>query len=383
MSYTVALPDGRTVEFPDSVSKEKAAEILREQLGIGGAPEEGFVPAVKAGISGLKSSAAALAGRTGAMDTERAKQIMAEEEAYQRRTFKPTEKGWTEAPVTKFTELLGGSLPYVAAPLAAGAAATLGGAPAIVAGGLGALASGAQFTGQFLKRQTEEGRPLEETNLAAAAGAGSVAGALDLLSFKMFPAIRGIFGAAGKELSQDAAEQIAKQGMTKMLGDYSKATGKAIGAESTTEVAQQFLERLQAGLKLTDAQARDEYWDSLIGGAVLGGALAPAGRYIERGRIKTQQAEEARAEQAKQVQAQEAEKQRLEQEKAAYRQTPEYLDEIQTRYADLQKQEADLLARIKGRPAEGDLAAVADKQEARTQIKELRKSDEYTGTVEE
>jgi hypothetical protein len=383
MSYTVALPDGRTVEFPDSVSKEKAAEILRDQLGIGGSPEEGFVPAVKAGISGLKSSAAALAGRTGVMDTERAKQIMAEEEAYQQRTFKPTEKGWSGAPLTKFTELLGGSLPYVAAPLIAGGAAAVGGAPAIVAGGLGALTSGAQFTGQFLKRQTEEGRPLEETNLAAAAGAGTVAGALDLLSFKMFPAIRGIFGAAGKELSQDAAEQIAKQGMSKMLGDYAKATGKAIGAESTTEVAQQFLERLQAGLKLDDEQARDEYWDSLIGGAVLGGALAPAGRYIERGRIKTQQAEAGRAEQAKQVQVQEAEKQRLEQEKEAYRQTPEYLTEIQTRYQDLQKQEADLLARIKGKPAEGDLAAVADKKEAREQIKELRKSDEYTGTVEE
>lgn len=383
MSYTVALPDGRTVEFPDSVSKEKAAEILRDQLGIGGSPEEGFVPAVKAGISGLKSSAAALAGRTGAIDTERAKQIMAEEEAYQRRTFKPTEKGWTEAPVTKFTELLGGSLPYVAAPLAAGAAATFGGAPALAATGLGALVSGGQFTGQFLKRQTEEGRPLEETNLAAAAGAGTVAGALDLLSFKMFPAIRGIFGAAGKELSQDAAEQIAKQGMSKMLGDYAKATGKAVGAESTTEVAQQFLERLQAGLKLTDAQARDEYWDSLVGGAVLGGALAPAGRYIERGRIKTQQAEEGRAEQAKQVQVQEAEKQRLEQEQQAYRQTPEYLTEIQTRYADLQKQEADLLARIKGKPAEGDLAAVADKKEAREQIRELRKSDDYIGTIEE
>lgn len=383
MSYTVALPDGRTVEFPDNVPKEKAAEILRDQLGIGGSPEEGFVPAVKAGISGLKSSAAALAGRTGAMDTERAKQIMAEEEAYQRRTFKPTEKGWTEAPVTKFTELLGGSLPYVAAPLAAGAAATFGGAPALAATGLGALVSGGQFTGQFLKRQTEEGRPLEETNLAAAAGAGTVAGALDLLSFKMFPAIRGIFGAAGKEISQDAAEQIAKQGMSKMLGDYAKATGKAIGAESTTEVAQQFLERLQAGLKLTDEQARDEYWDSLVGGAVLGGALAPAGRYIERGRIKDTQAAEARAEQAKQVQVQEAEKQRLEKEKEAYRQTPEYLDEIQKRYQDLQKQEADLLARIKGKPAEGDLAAVADKKEAREQIKELRKSDDYIGTVEE
>jgi len=386
--YKIEGPNGRIheIEGPAGATDAQLIAVLQQYLASQpkeAPPEEGFVPAVKAGISGLKSAGAALAGRTGVMDTERAKQIMAEEEAYQQRTFKPTEKGWSGAPVTKFTELLGGSLPYIAAPLAAGAAATFGGAPALAATGLGALVSGGQFTGQFLKRQTEEGTPLEQTNLAAAAGAGSVAGALDLLSFKMFPAIRGIFGAAGKELSQDAAEQIAKQGMTKMLGDYSKATGKAIGAESTTEVAQQFLERLQAGLKLTDAQARDEYWDSLIGGAVLGGALAPAGRYIERGRIKSQQAEEARAEQTKQVQAQEAEKQRLEQEQAAYRQTPEYLDEIQTRYADLQKQEADLLARIKGKPAEGDLAAVADKAEARTQIRDLRKSDEYAGTIEE
>jgi len=171
--------------------------------------------------------------------------------------------------------------------------------------------------------------------------------------------------------------------MAKMLGDYTKATGKAIGAESTTEVAQQFLERLQAGLNLTDEKARDEYWDSLIGGAVLGGALAPAGRYIERGRIKTQQAEAGRAEQAKQVQAQEAEKQRLEQEQAAYRQTPEYLTEIQDRYAALQKKEADLIGRIKGKPAEGDLAAVADKKEARAELNELRKSDDYTGTIQE
>lgn len=386
--YKIEGPDGRIheIEGPAGATDAQLIATLQQYLASQpkeAPPEEGFVPAVKAGISGLKSSAAALAGRTGVMDTERAKKIMAEEEAYQQRTFKPTEKGWTEAPVTKFTELLGGSLPYVVAPVAAGAAATLGGAPALAATGLGALVSGGQFTGQFLKRQTEEGRPLEETNLAAAAGAGTVAGALDLLSFKMFPAIRGIFGAAGKELSQDAAEQIAKQGMSKMLGDYAKATGKAIGAESTTEVAQQFLERLQAGLKLTDDQARDEYWDSLIGGAVLGGALAPAGRYVERGRIKTQQAEEARQEQAKQFQVQEAEKQRLEQEQQAYRQTPEYLDEIQKRYQDIQKQEADLLARIKGKPAEGDLAAVADKKEAREQIKELRKSDEYTGTVEE
>jgi hypothetical protein len=36
MSYTVELPDGRSVEFPDDVPKEKAAEIIRTQLGVGG-----------------------------------------------------------------------------------------------------------------------------------------------------------------------------------------------------------------------------------------------------------------------------------------------------------------------------------------------------------
>jgi len=72
-------------------------------------PESGFVPAVKAGYSGLKSGLAALAGRTGIMDPEAAAQYVAEQEAYQQRTFKPTET-FGEAPLTKFGELLGGSL---------------------------------------------------------------------------------------------------------------------------------------------------------------------------------------------------------------------------------------------------------------------------------
>lgn len=33
MSYFVELPDGRNVEFPDSVPRDKAAEIIRQQLG--------------------------------------------------------------------------------------------------------------------------------------------------------------------------------------------------------------------------------------------------------------------------------------------------------------------------------------------------------------
>lgn len=62
-----------------------------------------------------------------------------------------------------------------------------------------------------------------------------------------------------------------------------------MGAEGITESAQQVLERMQAGLNLTDEKARDEYFQSLIGGAVLGGALSPAGRFVERSGERTQQ----------------------------------------------------------------------------------------------
>ena len=65
-------------------------------------PESGFVPALKSGVSTLKGGLGALAGRVGLMDPEAAAQYVAEQEAYQQRTFKPTET-WGEAPFTKFS----------------------------------------------------------------------------------------------------------------------------------------------------------------------------------------------------------------------------------------------------------------------------------------
>jgi hypothetical protein len=60
------------------------------------------------------------------------------------------------------------------------------------------------------------------------------------------------------------------------------ATGKAMGVEGLTESAQQVFERAQAGLSISDPEARQEYFDNFIGGAVLGGAIALPGRKIER-----------------------------------------------------------------------------------------------------
>jgi hypothetical protein len=385
------LPNGAYYEAPDELSPgeayKKAFRDYPEAFG-GPAqkgPESGFLPAAKAGISSLTSDITALAGRTGLMDEAAAEKKIQAEEEYRKRIFKPTQT-WGEAPLTKGLELLGGSLPYMAAPLAAGvagAATPIAGAGAAAAG----LASLGQFTGSNLSRQMDEGARLGQTELGSAFGAAVPQAALDLLSFKLAPGIRQIFAAAGKEVPEQVAEQIAKQGTMRTLRDYGIATGRAMGAEGITEAGQQFFERLQAGLNLTDAKARDEYWDSLVGGAVLGGALAPAGRYIERGQIAQRQAQEQRDLEAKKA-AEEAKLAAAEAEQLkAYRQTPEYLADIQQRYADLVKQEQDLIAKTKVKPEGTDPASMKiaeeEKKAARKELADFRSSDDYQKTLAE
>jgi hypothetical protein len=286
-------------------------------------PQGGFIAASKAGLAGLKGDVAALAGRTGLMDEASAEKYIKEQEEYKKKTFKPTEESFLEAPFTKTKELLGGSLPYMAAPLAAGVLAPAG-LPAIGAAGLASLT---QFTGSNLSRQMDEGKKLGQTNLGYAAAAALPQAALDMVSFRMAPGIRNLFVAAGKEIPEKAAIEIAKQGTAQIAKDYALATGKAMSAEGLTEAGQQFFERMQAGLNLTDEKARSEYLDSLIGGAVLGGVLAPAGRYVERG---AQQGREEQAAVKKRTEEARAEKEAED----IKRQSPEYLTEFAQGYED-------------------------------------------------
>jgi DNA-binding protein H-NS/GNAT superfamily N-acetyltransferase len=294
MPYSIQLPDGSLVEnIPDEITpREAKARIIKAYPQY--APESGdvFVPALKYGFSGVQEAGYALAGRTGLMDEAAAQKAIEEEQAYQQRVFKPTEEGFLEAPVTKTLELLGQSLPFMVLPVAA-AGATLAlpvtGAAATVAGlGAAGLASGAQFTGTNLLRQMEptdeapKGKSIGETDLGDAALAAVPQAALDVLSLRMMPFIRGVFGQVGKDLSEEAARRIASKNLKDVAADYALATGKTMTVEGLTEAAQQSLERLQAGLTMTDEAARDEYLESFIGGAVLGGVLAPPGRYLER-----------------------------------------------------------------------------------------------------
>jgi len=256
-------------------------------------PESGFVPALESGIAGLKGSAALTAGKLGLMNQDAAQKYYEEQVQHGKDVFAPTTESWSQAPFTKFKELAGSSLPYMVAPLIGAAAAPE--AAAVGALGLGAgevgagLASLGQFTGTNLARQVDENKSLQNASLGSAAAAALPQAALDVFSLHMLPGVRSILGKAGIELTEQQAAQVAKQGLSQTLASYGGATLKAMGAEGLTEAAQQFFERLQAGLSINDPEARQEYYDNFLGGAVLGGALAPVGHAFERSAAKIQQ----------------------------------------------------------------------------------------------
>lgn len=372
MPKYVTLPDGGLFPLKEGENPVDALEVAQKlypqafgvtpEKTLEKAPESGFTPALKAGFKNLKGDVAALAGRAGLMDTEAAEKYKAQQEAEAQKIFKPTEEGWSEAPLTKLKELAGGSLPYMAAPAAAGAAAFLlpeAAAAAPVLGGLitageavgaagAGLASAAQFTGSNLSRQMEEGKKLKETDLGAAALAAVPQAALDVVSLKMIPGVRNILAAGGRKVTEEAAQQAAQQGIKNIAADYLKATGKTMGIEGLTEAGQQVFERLQAGLSLTDPSARQEYWDNFIGGAALGGVLAPGGRYMERG------AEQAKAREMRDEEARKLEAQRLADEREAAdaleaaKGTPEALKKLEAAYNAAQQQKIALDAKVAG-----------------------------------
>ena len=394
MAKYLPLPDGSSLKVPDDMTYEEAMakaqakfpELFTTAPAPGTGPESGFTPALKAGYSGLKSGIAALAGKTGIMDEAAAAKYMKEQEEYQKKTFKPTET-FGEAPVTKTLELLGGSAPYMVAPIVAGGLAAS--APVSGALGLGALgtsilggtaagaASAAQFTGSNLQRQIDTGKTLGEAELGSAVLAAIPQAALDVVSLKMLPGIRNILSAGGKEVSGAAAKKFAEQGLKEVAKDYAAATGKAMGTEALTEAAQQVLERAQAGLNLTDEKAREEYWDSMVGGAVLGGVLSPAGRYVER----RGEAKVAEGDKFKEAQEARVEEEKRRTAEAAERSTPEYARKVVADYQAVEKQKADLKAQLRtvkeGSPTES--ADLEFNKSIQQQRKKITKEAEALG----
>lgn len=354
--------------YPDAFASKQPEQPKPEAEG-------GFFPALKAGYSALKSDVAGLAGRSGLMDLAEAEKYIAGEKKYQAETFKPTTESFAEAPLTNIKELLGGSLPYMAAPLVAGGAAALA-APASAVAGVGAagLASLAQFTGSNLSRQVEDGgKTLGETDITNAALAAIPQTALDIISLRMIPGLGKILEGAGVKLAKEEVKNFAEEALKKTATDYALKTGRTMGVEGLTEASQQIFERAQAGLNITDPEARQEYFDSFIGGAVLGGVIAPAGRYIERGQAQT------RYDMGEAVKQQTAQQEQLKldaiaaAEEERKKSSPEYFQTLSAEYKAAEKAKNDLKAQLR-KVVAGSETETADRlhnTEITAQIKEM------------
>ena len=191
MAKYLTLPDGNSVtiregetpaqafaraqrDFPNSFPKAQTQEAK---------PETGFFPAIRGTFEEMKGQTALTAGKAGLMDLDAAEKYYKQQQAEARKIFKPTEESFAEAPWTKFKELAGTSLPYMAAPLVGAAVAPAG----LVAGAVAAgIPSAAQFVGTNLGRQVNEGKSLEEASGTQAVAAAIPQAALDVIGCGLF-----------------------------------------------------------------------------------------------------------------------------------------------------------------------------------------------------
>jgi len=196
-------------------------------------------------------------------------------------------------------EQAGSALGFIAAPVAASAAAAKF-APVplkpFAATGAFLTAAGAQYLTNTTTRQAgvqetrvKEGKAPELPD-ATKIGLTSMAQAgLDVAGFRLFRPLGEMIGLAGRESAEKVAKEVAEitakegpeAGAKRLLGKKSIAAGVATGAafEAAQEVAQQALERFGAGLDLASDDALEEYFESAVGGGLLGGPIGGASTY--------------------------------------------------------------------------------------------------------
>jgi hypothetical protein len=176
-------------------------------------------------------------------------------------------------------EVAGGSLGFLAAPIAAGA----------VTGGIGGYGTAAaQYGVQNIARQAQEqqaaieaGRTPEELSLGKAAVAAAGQTALDVAGGRIFGPLLSRFPllknlAIGGKPAQESVDVLAdavRKGKLEIptAGGIARGVGKGVAFEAPQEMAQQALELWQAGVPTE--QWKDELVQSAIGGALLGGPM--------------------------------------------------------------------------------------------------------------
>lgn len=307
----VRMPDGTVItNVPDNITQtellaryQKLNAPKIETAGVGEALRGGakrMLGSMETGLQGIVNpEEAAKAGqarqeaiteRPGA-SLEKVKQIY-----HDQGLFSAAKEALKEIPTAVAEQAPNLAATLGSARLGAMAGSTFGPAGTVI-GGLGGafLPSLVQQAGSNLERQAQEGKPISG---AAAYEAAVPQAGLDVFTDKvMFSRLMGL---PVKQLGRAEADAVVAKSLKRTLAE---GTAKGAIAEVPTEVAQQMLERYQAGLSLTDDAARKEYADTAYQVALLG-PLGAIGSVQERGAAKQVIAQDEAAKAAAAAQAQ-------------------------------------------------------------------------------
>ena len=307
----VQMPDGTIVtDVPENITqKELLARYNKfnapkiETAGIGEALKGG----AKRMLGSLETAITSPFGAE-----EAAKQGLARQEAITERPGASLEKvkqvygerGFLPAArevVGQVPSAIAEQFPNLAATIGGARLGAMAGSPfgpyGALIGGIGGafVPSLVQQTGSNLERQAQEGAPISGSG---ALGAAVPQAALDVFTDRLL--FSRLMGVPAKTLGRADADAVVAKSIKRTLAE---GTAKGVVAEVPTEVAQQMLERYQAGLSLTDEDARKEYADTAYQVALLG-PLGAVGKLQERGEARGVIAQDIAAQQAAAQQAQ-------------------------------------------------------------------------------
>jgi hypothetical protein len=392
MTYGIRLPDGTTVGFDDSVPMEQAQLIVRKNFPEAFAKKQGLGAEVSAGLEDLLSGAKTALTAPFSPKEVAARSLLERQaraaEMPETGTFEDVKKAYEQYGLVgglgELTEQasrgVARQLPQIGATIGSTAAgARLGaaaGLPGIIGGGLaGFTSSFLPIAGQNIVRQAEEqekaGQEIDPS-LLSAYGTAAPAAALEFgsLGFGLGKRIVSkVLGQTEKEIAEGLAKNAVKYEADLVNAAQAKlfptiAGGAARGlVEIPTEVAQQILERAQAGLDLFSPDAISEYgsaaYQAGLVGPVIGGAAGPLNRSQARGELEELRAQRRAVEQQTKIA-----------EEEQYRASPEYISELTGQRSKLQE-EMELLKPIISTKPQSD----EDKQiqrEAKARMRELK-----------
>lgn len=352
--YRITAPNGQTyqIEGPEGASDAEVAQAVLAQF-----PEAGTAPkqstigselvrggrqlasSIRTGIEAAAGSPEEAAQRGLARsqvigyEAGEGPSFEAVKRAYQDRGLLPA-AGEALSQIPRALAGQGAQLGTMAAGARLGAMAGSAVAPGVGTLVGGALGAGAtllpQFFGSNVERQaaeqTERGEPVQIDRAkaaAAAAGQAAIEGAGTAFTLGK-GVIKGVLGIADDAAlaTAKAQRELVKTAERSLAGTVGRGVARGT-TEMPVEVAQQVLERAQAGLDLLSEDALKEYGESAYQAALIGGPLGGVGNVVSRSGAREQVARQeaqtraaeaqARAEEARKA-AEEAQRPKLEPE---------------------------------------------------------------------